>query len=217
MANASYNTYTEVSGSGTSYSGNFTVTRNGSYQAGLNVILHFNANPGSITAPTYGTKPMTYRAGGNSGLAYCYIYSLDNSPVGSNTLSVSWTNSVNYWISIVSLGATDGYDNANQNSWSDGSGNTWKTVTITSQTGGLVVAGCTGKDSNITNDNGTRLKLDSTRSAQYFSGAASVNAQWYITYNGNTQLGEMVGVSWKPATPTVQTGIPVAITPFMMI
>jgi hypothetical protein len=217
MANASYDTYSEVSGSGTSYSGNFTVTRNGSYQAGLNVILHFNANPGSVTAPTYGTKAMTYRAGGNSGLAYCYIYSLDNSPVGLNTLSVSWTNSVNYWISIVSLGATDGYDNANQLGFSDGGANNWKAVAVTSQTGGLVVGGITGKDAWIDNDTGTRLKLDSTRSVQYYAGAASVSVSWHITYNGNTQLGELVGVSWKPATLTVATGIPVAMTPFMMI
>jgi hypothetical protein len=221
MPAATFDHYSEVSGNAASYSGSFTINRSGFFLTGLTVIFCSQVNPGSFTA-TYGGLPMTVRQTAQYNTeANCVILTLDNAPAGPNTLSVAWQNSCVYYLEIVSLGATDGYDNSSSlPTFHDGSANKWLPQNVTSQTNGLVVAGLAGNMAgdapNVTNDNGTRLLLNSSRSAQYFAGAATVSYSWYITYNGNTETGATAAVSWKPATITIPSGTPVAITPNMM-
>jgi hypothetical protein len=89
------NTQNGIIGTATSYTNNFSFTTAGSDNA-LLVFLVFEANPGSVTAPTWNSVSLTaISACINNGTVFMCPFGMVNPAIGVHlTLAASWTNSV---------------------------------------------------------------------------------------------------------------------------
>jgi hypothetical protein len=171
------NTQNGIIGTATSYTNNFSFTTAGSDNA-LLVFLVFEANPGTVTAPTWNSVSLTaINACINNGTVFVCPFGMVNPAIGVHlTLAASWTNSV--YASFLFLPAsgadTSSIANAfkNFNSANGANATSGQGVTIT--------------DGSATPANNADVAIT------YQNGGATGSVT-----TGQTDIGFQIGASWN--------------------